>query len=187
MNEIPYIDEKEKQCNDIINETNYIEKNRSIIPKRILNKTDSEQTSTPSPKRSRKFKRPNKLAMKLYFMNALKQNKTNAGMGDKATRKCKSDSDLSLCSGGSGLQNLISFKRKISFYRNPIDINRKNKANMLTNFTTKSFINIIADDVNDNNFKELLKRKNSETLKSNTPRIFISKPDEICDDNFSNF
>lgn len=185
-----YSDEKEK-LRDIFNDITCRERTvpSKSMAKHILKKTDSEQTSTPSPKRSKKYKKPNKLAIKLYFMNAIKQNKSSFQSVDKTCRKYKSDTEISLC---SGLSNFISLKRKISFFKNP-DINiygGSNKTNLL-NFAAKSDFNI--QTVQDrglkmsNDFKTLLKRKNSEKLRSNTPMIFISKPEEIYDENSNNY
>ena len=171
---------------------NHIDENREVsyeiingppisMAKRILNNQDSE--STPSPKRSKTYKRPTKFSMKQYLLNTIQQNKTNFHSIDKYLRKYKSDSELSFYSG-SDFNNIISVRKKINFFRNA-NMN-ENKITNLLNQTTKSDIIIKNDDIMikmNNDFKALLKRKNSENLRSNTPRIFISKPDEICNDN----
>lgn len=157
------------------------------MAKRIMNKQDSEHASTQSSKRSRKCKRPTKQSMKQYLVNAIRQNKSNFQSIDKQLRKYKSDSALSF-SSGNGFQNLRSVRRKISFFRNP-NSNESKRTNLL-NLTTKSDINIKNDDnllKMNNDFKTILQRKNSENLQSNTPRIFISKPEEIFDENSSVF
>ena len=67
----------------------------------------------------------------------------------------------------------------------------KDLSTNLLNFAAKSDFNI--QTVQDrglkmsNDFKTLLKRKNSEKLRSNTPMIFISKPEEIYDENSNNY
>ena len=202
--EIEFIDSEKDFDNDdeiylySYENDNHIDENREVsyeimngppikMVKRILNKQDSENTSTPSPKRSKIYKRPTKFSMKQYLINAIQQNKTNFQSTDKNLRKYKSDSELSLYSG-NGFSYMISVRKKINFFRHPNA--NENKTTNLLNLQTKSDINIKnADNMLKMNtdFKDLLKRKNSENLKSNTPRIFISKPDEICNDNSNSF
>jgi hypothetical protein len=191
-----YSFENDNYNNNINNNTN--DKNVQDVsdPMKLTKKIsqNSERTSISSPKRSKKYSRPTKYMMKQYVLNTLKQ-KTNQQQEQipNNNRKFKSESDLSTHSGVSVLNNFKPIKSKISFYKaSNIQYNddscNKRKTNLIA---AKSDINIKNEDIilkMNNDFKSLLKRKNSENLKSNqTPRIFISKPDDIYNDNISYF